>query len=501
MTVSSEVREPNPGRAGVPPGSPVRFARAALLASVAFLTLTAAIGVLDVRYWRQGKAAALWVEHTSQVLATLYRVRWEVTDLESRERAFLLTFDPADLDPHGASAQRLNEDVAAIGQLVADSPLQRIRTARLSELISLTLRALDDEVQLARNVGQDAARTAFGSRHHHHRLDEIRSQVETMLGTERDLLAQRQAQEVAMQQWTAWMALAAILLAASAAALAATYATREISQRRRALNQIAQLRDLAERRAGELQATAAALRAARDEADRANQAKSRFLAAAGHDLRQALQLIMLALGALADRAGPAGAQEARRGEAAIAKLDRAFSQFSQVARLSSGRMPADPRAIDIGPLLAELCDELQPLARQKGLRLRHVASTARVRSDPTMLATIMRNLIGNAIKYTDHGGVLVGVQRRGSRVLARVCDTGIGIARDSQDAIFDEFRQLTPGSNDGVGLGLNIVKRTALLLGHDIAVRSTPGRGSCFSVALPAVPAVATVGIGDPAHA
>jgi two-component system CheB/CheR fusion protein len=133
-------------------------------------------------------------------------------------------------------------------------------------------------------------------------------------------------------------------------------------------------------------------------------------------------------------------------------------------------------------LLAALRDGHDDAARRKSLDFRVAKSGAVVISDPALLASVLRNLVDNAIKYTARGGVLVGCRRRREKLLIQVWDTGIGIAPEMLEAIFDDYRRLAPANGTGAGLGLAIVRHTANLLGHRVAVCSVVGKGSCFSV-------------------
>ncbi|MBI3516230.1 MAG: hypothetical protein HY060_19535 [Proteobacteria bacterium] len=144
-------------------------------------------------------------------------------------------------------------------------------------------------------------------------------------------------------------------------------------------------------------------------------------------------------------------------------------------------------------------DICAPAALAKELDFRMVASSARVRTDPDMVLTILINLVGNAIKYTDRGRVLVGCRRRAGRLIIEVHDTGVGIAADHLPAIFEEFRRVEPQRRAGYGLGLSIVRQSVELLGHRVRVRSTVGRGSCFAIELPLLGASGTAVGGSPA--
>jgi len=139
-------------------------------------------------------------------------------------------------------------------------------------------------------------------------------------------------------------------------------------------------------------------------------------------------------------------------------------------------------------LMTSLIEQLEPQAQQAGLTLRMVPCTLNVVSDPSLLERILRNLLINALRYTATGSVLLGCRRRGGMVEICVVDTGTGIAEDQQEQIFEDFIRLNNAPrpiSQGLGLGLSIVRRTADLLSHPIALRSTPGHGSCFSICVP----------------
>ena len=244
------------------------------------------------------------------------------------------------------------------------------------------------------------------------------------------------------------------------------------------------VRDITERKRAE-----DALRQAHAEAERANLAKSRFLAAASHDLRQPLQATNMFVAAL-----KAMASDAESGEiiAAIQDSLRATNDLLDalldVSRLDAGVVQTKPREFAIGDLLERMETEFVPAAAAKGLALCVVASSVAVRSDPALLDRILRNLLSNAVRYTVSGRVLAGCRRRGSDLRIEVWDTGIGIPEDKLEAVFEEFTQLGNPERDrtrGLGLGLAIVERMARLLGHRIEVRSRPGQGSMFAVEVP----------------
>ncbi len=226
----------------------------------------------------------------------------------------------------------------------------------------------------------------------------------------------------------------------------------------------------------------AALAEATAEAERANRAKTQFLAGVGHDLFQPLQAARLFLGGLAERVeDPAITQI----EASLGSLEHLLGQLHEVARLDSGTIAPRFADIPVADVLGPLADEFAVLAGQRGLGFRFVASTARVRTDPALLRRIVQNFLANAVRYTPGGRVLLGCRRHPGALSIEVWDTGPGIPEDRRREIFTEFHQLEGADAGGLGLGLAIVERLAGLMNHPLEVRSTAGRGSAFSVRVP----------------
>ena len=236
------------------------------------------------------------------------------------------------------------------------------------------------------------------------------------------------------------------------------------------------------------QASAAALRA-QQEAEQANMAKSRFLAAASHDLRQPIHAQGLFLEVLGKTALDAKQQNllANIQSATDASAEMLHSLLDY-SRIEAGVVTPQPQAFPLQNLLNKMERELAGLANAKGLVYRSRDTRAMVHSDLALLELILRNLISNAIRYTEHGGILVGCRTRGSQLLLEVWDTGIGIHLAHQQAIFDEFHQLGNPERDrkkGLGLGLAIVRGLTQLLQHPLQLKSRPGRGSVFRLTLP----------------
>lgn len=227
------------------------------------------------------------------------------------------------------------------------------------------------------------------------------------------------------------------------------------------------------------------IKAERDEAKRLAQAKMRLLATVGHDLRQPLTVVMGMIDLVSQRVGVREKALLDKATTAVERLQRGLEMMTEAAQLEIGSVRPRVRPFPLNALLEELRDQHEAAARAKGLALRVVPNEQVVVSDPDLLGSILHNLVGNAIKYTRQGRVVIGCRKRGQTLLTQVWDTGIGIAPDKVDPIFDEFRQLNPAESIGAGLGLAIAKRTADLLGHSLTVKSELGRGSCFAVQIP----------------
>jgi len=225
------------------------------------------------------------------------------------------------------------------------------------------------------------------------------------------------------------------------------------------------------------------------ELELANASKTRFLAAASHDLRQPVVTIGLLLGLLRESVtAPAVRAMVDRIHDATAAMEALLKGLLDLSRLDSGTIEPRLRTVALAPAFQAIELHHQPAAAEKNLRLRFHPTALAVSTDPLLLDQILRNLVDNAIRHTTSGGVLVGARRRGGSVLLQVWDSGPGIAAESQGVVFEEFVQLDNRARDGargLGLGLAIVQRSARMLGRAVALRSVPGRGSCFSIELP----------------
>ncbi len=232
-----------------------------------------------------------------------------------------------------------------------------------------------------------------------------------------------------------------------------------------------------------------ALENARKEAEQANAAKTRFLAAASHDLRQPIHALGLFFAELSDRVhSPQHAALIAQVEDSIAAINSMLNALLDVSKLDAGVVTPSVEPFALAALFERLQAEFQPIALESHNELRIRPTDAIVSTDPAMLERMLRNLISNALRYTRNGRVLVAARPQAQSLVCQVWDNGSGIPKDQLEDIFIEFHQLQNPARDrrrGLGLGLAIVKRLARLLGHEIKVVSQFGRGSCFSIVLP----------------
>ena len=247
----------------------------------------------------------------------------------------------------------------------------------------------------------------------------------------------------------------------------------------------AALRDVTERKRIQTE-----LMQAREAADRANLAKSRFLATASHDLRQPLQTLSLLNGTLRRvMRDPVAAEAVAQQGQAIDAMSRLTNALLDISKLESGAIRPDPADFAVAELFEEMRNEFASIAVNKGLELRIETSAPSAHSDPSLVGQILRNLVSNAIKYTHRGRVTLRSAPAPAGVRLEVADTGIGIPADHLPYIYDEFYQVGVASNtsrEGYGLGLSIVHRLVRLLGIRLEVNSEVGRGSTFTLELPA---------------
>ena len=252
-----------------------------------------------------------------------------------------------------------------------------------------------------------------------------------------------------------------------------------------------------EERTADLTRVNGELEIARAKADAANLDKTRFLAAASHDLLQPLNAARLYTSTLVERAGGTGlAALAQSIEASLTAVEEIMSALLDISRIDSGAVKQAPAPFAISDLLKKIEIEFGPPAREKSIELKLVGSTAAALADRALVARIVQNLVSNAIKYTRPGGrVLVGCRPRGARIRLDIIDTGVGFNRDQHRLIFAEFSRLEQGARmaHGLGLGLSIVQRLVAAMGLALELESVEGKGSRFSLFLPRTRGIKTL--------
>jgi signal transduction histidine kinase len=266
---------------------------------------------------------------------------------------------------------------------------------------------------------------------------------------------------------------------------------------RRSFDKLTELKLRTEALMEQLRAEKRVSDAARHEAEVANRAKTQFFTAASHDLRQPLHAMGLFAEALRQRVHqgvnqPEVAQLVNSINESVDALEGLFSELLDITRIDSGGVEVNPTAFEVGDILRKLRLNFEPGAFEKGLALRLRGGRRVVHADPLLVERVLRNLVANAIRYTQDGSVLVAARQRGERVLLQVWDTGPGIGETERGRIFDEFYQVpggaaaSPEQRKGLGLGLAIVKRLAALMQAPLTLHSRPGHGSVFTLELPA---------------
>jgi signal transduction histidine kinase len=245
--------------------------------------------------------------------------------------------------------------------------------------------------------------------------------------------------------------------------------------------------------------------AARRAAEAANRAKTQFFAAASHDLRQPLHAMGLFAEALRQRVrDPEVASLVNSINESVDALEGLFGELLDITRIDTGGVDVNPAPVRLRDVFARLRLHFEPVAFEKGLQLTFRGGQRVVQADPVLLERVLRNLVSNAIRYTEDGGVLVGARPRGDGVVLQVWDSGIGISEANLPRVFEEFfqvhgsRPLAAHDRKGLGLGLAIVKRLSDLMGAPLTVRSQAGRGTVFTLGLPPGRAVRSVADATP---
>ncbi len=227
---------------------------------------------------------------------------------------------------------------------------------------------------------------------------------------------------------------------------------------------------------------------ARATADEANLGKTRFFAAAGHDILQPLNAARLYSSLWwSVWAIPDNSSLVRNIDSALESVESILGAVLDISRLDTGAMKPRLSSVPLDDLLKRIETDFAPIAREKKLKFKVMPTSLQVRTDPNLLRRLIQNLVSNAIKYTVSGKVIVGVRRRGTDAIIEVMDSGIGIPPSKYRTVFKEFARLEEGARTaaGLGLGLSIVDRISRVLSHPVELISTPGKGTLFRLKLP----------------
>ena len=240
----------------------------------------------------------------------------------------------------------------------------------------------------------------------------------------------------------------------------------------------------------ELERSNVALSSAKEAAEKANSSKTRFLAAAGHDLLQPLYAAQLSMSTLVDlQPDPGAAKLCRQVDRALVTIEAYLRSILDISKLDAGVVTPEFQSVQLSDMFQSLDSDFRPIVDRKKLKLRFRPTELAVVSDSILLRRVLQNLVSNATRYTRDGGVFVGARRRAGHVRIEVTDTGIGVAPADIERIFEEFHRGHVGDGaqggEGLGLGLSIVRRMSQALDHRVEVRSNPGRGSRFTVVAP----------------
>ena len=225
-------------------------------------------------------------------------------------------------------------------------------------------------------------------------------------------------------------------------------------------------------------------------AEDANLGKTRFLAAAGHDILQPLNAARLYSASLSEKLGKSENEDiVGKIESSLDSVETILGAVLDISRLDTGAMKPNAATFPLGALFKQIETDFMPLARKKGLKLKVVRTSIHIRTDRNLLQRLIQNLVSNAVKYTRTGGVVVGVRRKGTQFEIQVADSGIGIAQDKARTVFREFTRLAEGMREaeGLGLGLSIVDRIARVLKTPLVLSSTINRGTIISLRVPSV--------------
>jgi two-component system, sensor histidine kinase len=467
-----------------------------------FLGLIALQGYQALDRFPQATLSQRMVSHSFEVILTAQALRSALQDAERGQRGFLLTGQSPYLEPYETAVREAPALLARLTELTASESDQRRRVAVVARPIAVKLNELQRTIKAYRSRGPDAARRIVETNTGLDAMRSIVAAIDSVVATERQARSRQMATLVAQERTMQITATASAALASLLMLSGLTLAVLSFRKGRRLQGEILHANRQLEERNVDLARASELAREATEEAARAERAKGRFLATASHDLRQPLQAVSLLNGALRRVArDPSMADALSQQDEAIGTMSRLLNALLDISKLESGVISPEPAIVAVAELLATLEREFRGIAASKGLELRVAACEAYVHTDPALLQQLLRNLVSNAIKYTNEGSVWLRAVADSPFVRIEVTDSGIGIPPDQIRLIGEEFYQIGVPSNrtrEGYGLGLSIVRRLVRLLSLEFEASSEVGKGSTFSVriresiapaAAPALPA------------
>ena len=420
------------------------------------------------------------VDHAYTVIGHLQGVIGALVDAETGERGYIISGDTSYLQPFNAGRIAADSHFVALRRLTAGSPSRQHRLDSLAKLADARIRRLDEAIALRRAGNLPAAGSIIASGIGKRMMDEARRVVASMEADERRILELRNEYRANTRR----LALVIIAAGTLGAFVLALVSNRGI--RRDVMEQ--------QRTQAQLERTTAEAEEARDVAEVASRAKSDFLAVMSHELRTPLNAIVgyseLLHDGIAGPVNPMQQEQLERVQLSASHLVQLVDEILSFSRIEAGRETVTSAPIDLAGVTREAGALVEPVALAKGLRftLEPPAESVCFESDPGKVRQILVNLLSNAIKFTDEGFIRLASWAENGRVVFDVQDTGIGIAPEHIDRVFEPFWQADQSATrkaGGAGLGLSVSRRLALALGGDVSVESAPGRGSRFRFWVP----------------
>jgi two-component system, sensor histidine kinase len=439
------------------------------------------------------------VSHTFEVINTAQNLRASLQNAERGLRGYLLTAETDFLAPYRKGLEDVPALLMSMARLTVDNPLQQSRIPQLQRQIQSRLDLMRETVAAYDREGLDAARQIVRGNSGLDLMRSTEATIDEIVATEDSLLTDRVATVTQDERAEEQLAIVSGLFASMLMVLGILSAGMAFSRARRLQTELerqaregTEMNRTLQERNFELAKTTEHARQAREEANRANMAKSRFLSTASHDLRQPLQTLSLLNGTLRRIVRETEAAEALiQQEDAIGTMSRLLNALLDISKVERGAVKPEPADFAVFPLMEMVTREFRAVAVSKGLQFRVEECIFSAHSDPALVEQIVRNLVSNAIKYTTTGGVTLRCRRDEAFAFVHieVVDTGVGIPAEHIPYICGEFYQVgvsTNSTREGYGLGLAIVQRLIKLLDLELEVKSVAGKGSTFSVRLPA---------------